>query len=70
MRVDYRPRSRLGMDQHGVRELLGKPLEYRGPVKLPGGLSMQGGWDAYRLQEQAHSNARIGFTYTASRHER
>lgn len=34
-------------------------------MKLPGGLGMQGGWDAYRLQEQMHSNARIGFTYTA-----
>ncbi|MNP84668.1 hypothetical protein D3C76_1840770 [compost metagenome] len=53
------------MDQAGVRALLGKPMESKGPVKLPGGLGMRGGWDAYRLQEKTHHNARVGFSYTA-----
>lgn len=55
----------LNMDQAGVRALLGKPMESKGPVKLPGGLGMRGGWDAYRLQEKTHHNARVGFSYTA-----
>ncbi|WP_248803588.1 DUF6392 family protein [Pseudomonas sp. MWU13-2100] len=55
----------LKMDQAGVRALLGKPMESKGPVKLPGGLGMRGGWDAYRLQEDTHPNARVGFSYTA-----
>ncbi|HBO4049209.1 DUF6392 family protein [Pseudomonas aeruginosa] len=55
----------LRMDQNGVRELLGKPLESKGPVKLPGGLGMRGGWDAYLLQEKTHPSARVGFSYTA-----
>lgn len=55
----------LNMDQAGVRALLGTPMESKGPVKLPGGLGMRGGWDAYRLQEKTHNNARVGFSYTA-----
>lgn len=55
----------LNMDQAGVRAILGEPMESKGPVKLPGGLGMRGGWDAYRLQEKTHQNVRIGFSYTA-----
>jgi hypothetical protein len=55
----------LKMDKNSVHELLGKPMESQGPVKLPGGLGMRGGWDAYRLQEKTHHNARVGFSYTA-----
>lgn len=55
----------LNMDQAGVRALLGKPMESKGPVKLPGGLGMRGGWDSYRLQEKTHPNAQVGFSYTA-----
>lgn len=55
----------LRMSQADVRTLFGTPTNSKGPVKLPGGLGMRGGWDAYPLQEDAHLNADVWFNYTA-----
>jgi len=53
----------LRMNQQSVRSALGEPMESRGPVRLPGGLGMRGGWDAYRLPSELHPNAKVVISY-------
>ncbi|NWA82465.1 DUF6392 family protein [Pseudomonas sp. D2002] len=56
----------LHMSQSSVRSQLGAPMKSIGPTKIPGsGEKVSGGWDAYRLHQEIHPNARVGFSYTA-----
>lgn len=60
------PPFSLKMNKIGVYALFGEPMQSKGPAKIPGsGGQISGGWDAYRLQERIHPNARVGFSYTA-----
>ncbi|NWA04951.1 DUF6392 family protein [Pseudomonas gingeri] len=54
------------MNKASVHALFGEPMQSKGAAKIPGsGGQISGGWDAYRLQECIHPNARVGFSYTA-----
>jgi hypothetical protein len=53
----------LRMNQQSVRSALGEPMESRGSARLPGGLGMRGGWDAYRLSSELHPNAKVIISY-------
>ncbi len=56
----------LRMNQSSIRSQLGVPMASKGPAKIPGsGGQVFGGWDAYRLHEGTHPNARVGFSYAA-----
>ncbi len=60
------PLFSLKMNKTGVHALFGEPMQSKGSAKIPGsGGQISGGWDAYRLQERIHPNARVGFSYTA-----
>lgn len=56
----------LNMNQRWVRSVLGEPMETKGPAKLPGGLGMRGGWDAYRLSTGSNLSAKVTFGYLES----
>ncbi|MCK6191058.1 pyocin immunity protein [Pseudomonas sp. EYE_354] len=56
----------LMMNQQGVRSALGEPMESRGRARLPGGLGIRGGWDAYRLPSELHPSAKIIISYLES----
>lgn len=56
----------LSMSRSSVRGQLGTPMASREAARIPGsGGQMFGGWDAYRLDEIAHPNTRVGFSYSA-----
>lgn len=52
----------LTMNLSAVRAVLGLPCESRGPGKLPGGLGIRGGWDAYPVAD-IHPDAKVTFSY-------
>lgn len=53
----------MRMNQQSVRSALGEPMDSKGPARLPGGLGMRGGWDAYRLSSESHPNAKVIISY-------
>lgn len=53
----------LNMDRQAARTILGEPMKSKGPTKLPGGLGMRGGWDAYHLSSETHPNAKVTLGY-------
>lgn len=53
----------LTMSQQDVRNAFGGPIASKGSAKLPGGLGMRGGWDAYKLSEEIHPNAKVILGY-------
>ncbi|WP_256677460.1 DUF6392 family protein [Pseudomonas sp. L13] len=53
----------LMINQQSVRSALGEPLDSRGRARLPGGLGIRGGWDAYKLSSEWHSNAKVIIGY-------
>jgi hypothetical protein len=60
-----RPYS-LRMNQSDVHALLGKPLEYSGPVRMPQPMGQTGGWEYYQLDPDVYPNVKIQFQYLES----
>lgn len=53
----------LMINQQSVRSALGEPMDSRGRARLPGGLGIRGGWDAYKLFSEWHPNAKVIIGY-------
>ena len=53
----------LKMNQQSARSFLGEPMASKGPEKIPGGLGVRGGWDAYRLSGDIHPNGKVIICY-------
>lgn len=56
----------LMINQQSVRSALGEPMDSRGRARLPGGLGIRGGWDAYKLSNEWHPNAKVIIGYLES----
>ena len=54
------------MTQSSVRSQFGMPAKSLGSTIIPGsGGKKIGGWDAYKLHQEIHPGARVGFSYSA-----
>lgn len=54
------------INQSAVHELLGEPLYYSGPVKLPKPVGQTGGYEYYALDPEIYPNTRVQFQYLES----
>lgn len=56
----------LRMDQAKAHAILGKPLEYSGPIRMPEPMGQTGGWESYALDPSIYPNVRLHLQYLES----
>lgn len=56
----------LRMNQAKAHAILGKPLEYSGPIRMPEPMGQTGGWESYALDPSIYPNVRLQLQYLES----
>lgn len=54
------------MSQSYVHAIFGKPMESKGPIKMPEPMGQTGGWESYLLDQTIYPGKKVVFQYTAS----